>query len=233
MRVGTRVVYPEEVGRWEADLVQISVYRGHRGNLHRMRQCAAECRKRGLSFVVHPVGYSLLEEEPEDLREMAQCADLALILHDERNVRGGRLEGPEEARFLEALGRLRALARISFENATSTEDVVWFWDRFADSITLDIGHVESAGLNSVEFVKELPEDIVHRIEFVHMHRNADLRGGITDHWPPTPYCREVLALRHLLRRKRNVSVLLEVNEMEMIGQSLKLIRGLRQELKTK
>lgn len=73
-----------------------------------------------------------------------------------------------------------------------------------------------------------PEE-VGRIEFVHMHRNNGLHGGITDHWPLRPDCREVRALRKLLARRSDVSVILELNEVEQIGESLDILRSLTPE----
>jgi sugar phosphate isomerase/epimerase len=120
--------------------------------------------------------------------------------------------------------------RISFENATHVADVRWFWDNYAESITFDIGHAEVAGLDSIAFVRSLDDETVGKIEYVHVHRNNGLHGGITDHWPLTPGCREVEALRELLRRKSGIGVILELNETEQIGESLRILRHLRDEL---
>jgi hypothetical protein len=86
--------------------------------------------------------------------------------------------------------------------------------------------VESAGLDSVEFVRSLDHGIIDKLQFVHMHRNNGLRGGITDHWPLIPDCMELRALRELLNLKSDISVILEINELEIIGESLKLLREL-------
>jgi hypothetical protein len=61
-----------------------------------------------------------------------------------------------------------------------------------------------------------------------MHRNGALRGGLTDHWPLLPGCRELQALRELLKRKRDVGVILEINETWETGTSLSLLRELRE-----
>ncbi len=231
MTVGSRVVFPEEVGLWDAEILQISVYRGMKGNLGLMRDCAALCRERAVPFVVHPVGFSLMREGMlKPLKEMAELTDLALILHDEKAPGGGRLEGPHRDTFIKALEQLRPLASVSFENAADTGDVRWFWDRFADSVTLDIGHVEAAGLDSVRFVKSLDAGTVGKIRFVHIHRNNGLHGGITDHWPLTPGCRELRALAELVKVNPDVSVILEVNDTDTIGEGLKLLRALREEI---
>lgn len=228
MRVGTRILYPEEVAFWNAEILQISVYRSMNGSLDFMRKCTDACKEAGIRYVVHPVKYSLLLEEMfNDLREMAGLSDLALILHDERTPDGNRLKGKYITQFRNALEELKSITHVSIENAAHTGDVRWFWNSFAGSITLDIGHIESFGLDSVEFVKSLDQDLAEKIEFVHMHRNNGLHGGITDHWPLTPDCRELRALKELLKIKPDVSVILELNEVEEIEGSLDLLRGLR------
>ncbi len=228
MIIGTRVLYPEEVDFWNAEILQISVYHGMKGSLDFMRECSSAFRDAGLRYVIHPVGYSLLQEEIfNELREMAQQTDRALILHDERNPDGTRLGNEWIAKYRKALERLSSIARVSIENAADTPDIRWFWDTFADSITLDIGHVESAGLNSVEFVHALDEQSLKKVRFVHIHRNNGLHGGITDHWPLSPGCREIRALEELVRVKPDVSVILEINEVEEIDESLSLLRELR------
>ena len=198
------------------------------GNLDFMRKCAYACKNAGIRYVVHPVKYSLLQEDMHnDLREMAGLADLALILHDEKTPEGERIKGHYEAPFRDILEELKSITSVSFENATDTEDVQWFWNNFADSITLDIGHVESSGLNSIEFVKSLDKKSIKKINFVHIHRNNGLRGGITDHWPLKPDCRELLALEELIKIKPDVSVILEINEIEMIDESIDLLKALK------
>ena len=231
MIIGSRILYPEEVGLWDVELLQISVYRGMKDNLNLMRDCAQRCKEVGIRYVVHPVEYSPLREEVfKDIREMAEWSDLALILHDVRTPDGERLNGEYDIRFRSALEELVSITNVSFENATDTGDVRWFWSTYADSITLDIGHVESSGLDSVDFVRSLDDDSIKKIQFVHMHRNNGLHGGITDHWPLTPDCREIRAFKELIRKKPDVSVILEINETDMIGASLRLLSALRDEL---
>jgi hypothetical protein len=228
MLIGTRVLYPEEVDYWNADLLQISIYRGMNGGLELMRKCARACKDAGIRYVIHPVKYSLLQKDMlEELLEMAGLTDLALIMHDERSPNGRRLAGESEDIFRKSLGKLKAVTPVSLENSTDTRDIHWFWNNFADSITLDIGHVESSGLDSVEFVKSLDEDCIKKIQFVHLHRNNGLRGGITDHWPLVPGCRELKALKELINLKTDINVILEINEIEKINESLDLMRELR------
>jgi hypothetical protein len=199
-------------------------------NLKFMRECVRACRNAGIQYVIHPVKYSLLDKETfNDLEEMAALADRALILHDERSTGGNRLEGDHITQFEDALKKLVSMASISIENAAHTGDIQWFWNTYADSVTLDIGHVESFGLDSLEFVGSLDDRSLEKIQFVHMHRNNGLHGGITDHWPLTPDCREVRALKKLIKMKPDISVILEINEVEEIDHNLILLKTIRDE----
>ncbi|MDH4027429.1 MAG: hypothetical protein OEU95_01185 [Nitrospirota bacterium] len=232
MKIGTRILYPEEAGLWDADILQISVYRDMKDNMDIMKACVRSCRDAGMPYVIHPVGYSLLQQEMlEDVWEMAQLSDTALILHDERSPEGERLGPRQEGLFMNALKELSSITSVSFENAVNTRDIQWFWDSYADSITLDIGHIESSGLSSAEFVTSLDSGSIEKIRFVHMHRNNGLHGNITDHWPLTDNCREVLALEELLRTRPDISVLLEINEAEETDRSLDILRNIRDRLK--
>lgn len=231
MRIGSRIVRPEEAGRWDIEIVQISVYSGFPYSIELMRESVSECRLRGLRYVLHPVNFSLLDPAAmENLRVMAELAGDALILHDERSSDGGRLTGNEGDSFNRSLEDLRSVVHVSFENATDTPDINWFWSNYADSITLDIGHIEAAGIDSVGFMKGMDVHTLSRVEYVHMHRNAEFRRGLTDHWYLIPGCRELHALRELLLRKDDVDVILEINETDMIEGSLMLLRELREEV---
>jgi hypothetical protein len=227
MKAGTRIVYPDDISRWEADIFQISVYRGISDHMKVMEESCSRCRDKGKNYVIHPVGFSVLRgDDLDSISRMAELADLALILHDERTAAGERLDAPAVDAFHSALHALSDLAEISIENAAATGDIDWFWSEFADSVTLDIGHVESSGLDSVGFVKAIEDRVIDKLQYVHIHRNNGLHGGITDHWPLTADCREVSALRELLRRKSDISVILELNEVESIGDNLSLLRSL-------
>lgn len=231
MLIGTRLVYPDEVGLWDAELMQISVYRNMEKNLNIMMDSVQACRDAEIRFVIHPVGYSLLDDDAlRTLAIMAEWSDNALILHDERAPDGSRLTGDYGDRFRKALKELGAITRISLENAIDTVDVQWFWNNFADSVTIDIGHIEAAGLNSVEFIKELSEDTIDKVQYVHLHRNNGIHGGITDHWPLNCGCRELRSLEELIKRKSDLNVILELNETNEIGESLRILRKLRDRL---
>jgi len=228
MVIGTRILYAEEVDYWNAELLQISVYYGMDRNIEMMEKAARACREAGIRYVIHPVRYSLLDDAMlQDVLRMAEWTDSCLILHDEKTPDGNRITGQDETRFRNAISRLQTLTSVSFENAVDTADIHWFWDRFADSVTLDIGHIESAGLDSLAFVTSLDEAVVQKIQFVHIHRNNGLRGGITDHWPLSSGCREIETLKALLQVKQDISVILEINEIEQINESLNILRSLR------
>jgi sugar phosphate isomerase/epimerase len=230
IRIGTRITHPEEVSIWEADLLQISVYYGRQDNLERLKRCAHACREKEMRYVIHPVMYSIMDRAMfRELKEMAKYSDLALILHDEKTIDWRRLEGDHKKVFRALLSELESISPVSFENATDTADAVWFWNNYANSITLDIGHLELAGINSIEFVKSLDQGIIRRIHYVHMHRNNGWRNGLTDHWYLVPDCREIMALRELLKRTHDIGIFLEINEPEMTGESMKILRALRDE----
>lgn len=235
MLTGYRITSPGEAGLFEADLLQISVYHGNPGNIERVRQCVQACGRLGRPFVVHPVNYSLLAGGGglAELRAMAHLAapGLGLILHDEINpAGGGRLRGESGNLVRDIAGELESICPVSFENAVYVKDAIWFWENFASSITLDIGHLEAAGIDSPGFVKSLPPGLVEKINYVHMHRNFAFRGGITDHWPLIPGCRELEALGELLKRKSDFGAILELDPEE-VKESLMLMK--EQEKKTK
>jgi hypothetical protein len=219
---------PEQVHTWDLDIAQISFYKGSRFNLEHIKACVLACRKEGLSYVIHPVGYRITDTEMfNEINSVSAWADEALILHDERAADDRRLAGTDGQEFRKALNALTSRLHVSFENATHTKDIVWFWQHYADSVTIDLGHVESSGLDSIEFVKNLDREIVDKTEYIHMHRNGDFRNGLTDHWYLTPDCRELSALKEFINLKPDVSVILEINEIEMIEESLLLLREMR------
>ena len=231
MQIGTRVHSPQEVNQWDTDILQISVYYGIGDNVTQIRKCVEVCKERQKRYVIHPVLYSLFHRKMfRDLKVMADLADIAIILHDEKTSDWKRLTGEYETTFRELLNELQSVTTVSFENAADTRDVVWFWNTYADSITFDLGHVELAGMDSIQFVKSLDKAIIDKIQYVHVHRNNGWRNGPPDHWYLTPDCREVQALKELLKRKSDVGVLLEINETEKTEESLEILRKIRAEL---
>lgn len=234
MIYGYKVTTEEEVGLYPAGLIQIAVHGGFRQKKNHMVRAVSACRSQNIRYVIHPIGYYLSETRHDQrermlevMRTIAEYVDLALIIHDETTPWGTRLEGIYEVAFSEALSEMLKICPVSIENASNTHDVKWFWRRFPTSVTLDIGHIEAAGINSLRFVTELEADILERLEFVHLHRyNGPHNGGLRDHWSLLKDCRELRALEHLLERKKDIGIILEVNDTENLGESLKFVEKL-------
>jgi sugar phosphate isomerase/epimerase len=233
MRIAYRVTRPEDVGRWDGEFAQLSVYRHWQGSLEGAGECVRLLKEQSIRYVIHPVGYSVAAggDQEKTVMELAEVADLGIILHDERSPGGGRLSGEREERFRRVIADLSKMTAVSFENANDTGDAPWFWERFAESVTLDIGHVEGAGFDSVKYVSELPAAVVEKIDYVHMHHNNGLRGGLTDHWPLKEGCREMKALEALLDRWDGFDAILEINELEEVNESIRMLRALWSRLK--
>jgi hypothetical protein len=234
MIYGYRVVTADEVGLYPAGLVQISHYRGPRNGIGQMIRAVQECRSQGIRYVIHPLGYFLADtrdtyrsETMDVMRTIAEHVDLALIIHDETTPWGARLHDTYERAFKDALEELSSLCTISIENAGNTHDIKWFWRLFAPSVTIDIGHLEAAGIDSIRFITELEIDIINKINYVHLHRYNGLHwSGLKDHWSLLKDCKELKALKVLLERKEDVGVILEINDMENLKESLAMLEKL-------
>ncbi len=234
MIYGYRVVNEKEVGLYPAGLVQISHYRGPSDGIDKMIRAVHACRSQGIRYVIHPLGYFLSDtretyraETMDVMKKIAEHVDLALIIHDERTPGGARLRDTYERAFRDALEELSSLCTVSIENAGDTCDIKWFWKLFAASVTLDIGHLEAAGIDSIRFIKELETDIINKINYVHLHRYNGLhRSGLKDHWSLSKDCKELKALKVLLERKEDVGVILEINDMENLKESLAFLEKL-------
>ncbi len=238
MQLGYRLSKKEEVGLYRADLVQISYWKRFGPNLNEIKETAARCRDRGIRFVIHPVFTMLSEIRPahreknlEELLTLAELADLGLIVHDEVRPGGARLPEERLAAYGIALEQLRAHCPVSIENAGNTNDIGWFWEKFDGAVTVDLGHFESSGIDSMSKMKALPTAIVDRINYVHIHRKNGDHGGIMDHWPLTEDCAELAALEVLVKRKPQLAAILEVNEMEEVGRNLQMLAELRNRLR--
>lgn len=233
MIFGYRITTKEEVGLYEAALVQISIYNGWGMGVEGLEEITSLCREKKIRYVIHPVNFFLSEtrererrETMEVLRKVARLTDMAMILHDERVPPGSRLFGLWDKYYREALGELEGICKVSIENAINSHDVEWFWRNYASSITIDIGHLEAAGINAQKWVKDFPSDLLDKVEYIHLHRNNGLRAGLTDHWPIKKGCRELKALESLLKRKSDIKVILEVNETEAMEENLRILREL-------
>jgi hypothetical protein len=234
MIYGYRVVNEEEVGLYPTDMVQISHYRGEGKGIGKMIRAAHACRSRGIRYVMHPLGYGLSDtrytyrsETMDVMRTIAEHVDLALIIHDETTPWGARLHGTYERAFRDALEELSSLCTVSVENAGNTHDIKWFWKLFAPSVTIDIGHLEAAGIDSIRFINELEIDIINKINYVHLHRYNGLHwSGSKDHWSLLKDCKELKALKVLLEQKEDVGVILEINDMENLKESLAILEKL-------
>jgi sugar phosphate isomerase/epimerase len=242
MEIGYRIIRPEDVGAQPLRFAQISLWRtadwgvadGERA-VNETIQIAGTCRQRGIRTVFHPLEYPLTGEHAartmDVMRRLASAADLGIIIHDEGGAGGQRLSAAEETSFEKNLRVISALTTVSIENAFNSGDITRFWERFVVpapktvSITLDIGHLESADIDSIAFVRNMPEHLLDRVYFVHMHHKGAERYGIKDHWPLVSGCREIEALRVLLSRKPDLRVILELETKgEGVRESIELLR---------
>ena len=201
-------------------------------------EIAGACKARGIRTVYHPLEYPLANERASQtvdvMRRLAAVADLGIIIHDEGGAGLKRLPAEEEATFERNLREISSFCHVSIENSFNSGDVTWFWERFAVptsdnvSITLDIGHLELAGVDSIAFVQNMPQHLIDRTRFVHMHHHNELElRGVKDHGPLLPDCREIEALKVLLKRKRDVWVILELDAAEDgMRQSIELLKNL-------
>jgi sugar phosphate isomerase/epimerase len=243
MELGYRIMRPEDVGKQPLTFAQISLWRianwdvaeGERAVTEAIEMAAA-CKARGIRTVYHPLEYPLTgehaSETPGVLRRLAAKADLGIIIHDEGGAGGKRLTPGEERTFEEKLAGISSLCPVSLENSFNSGDITRFWERFVApapdsvSITLDIGHLELAGLHSTKFVRDLPRKLIERIRFVHMHHHdaGDLHP-VKDHKPLIPGCREIDALNVLRERKKDLWVILELDAAEKgMRESIGLLR---------
>jgi len=245
MEIGYRIVRPGDVGKQQPTFAQISLWKnaswgvatGERA-VQDAIQIAAACKAQGIRTVFHPLDYSLVNDEAIDtravMRRLAAASDLGIIIHDEGKGKGKRLSVAEEAEFERNLGVISECCPVSIENAFNSGDITWFWERFVVpapervSITIDIGHLESADIDAIAFIRSLPNRLTDRIRFVHMHHRASERYGIKDHWPLVSGCREIEALKELLQRRPDVWVIVELDaEEDGMAQSIELLNQVR------
>src|SRR5574337_146161 len=247
MKIGYRIIRPGDVGAQAVNFAQISLWRsadwgvsdGERG-VQEAIAIARECRERGVRTVYHPLEYPLTGEfAPHTLdvmKRLAAAADLGIIIHDEGGENHGRLTGAEAVQYGIHVRAISRICPVSIENSYNSGDITWFWERFVVpmpetvSITLDIGHIELAGIDSVSFVKALPEHLVRRIEFAHMHHHEKEARGVKDHRPLTAGCREIEALSILRERKKDLWVIVELDAAQAgMKESIELLERMRTE----
>lgn len=242
MQIGYRVIRPADVGSQDLPFVQISLWReahwgvvdGEHGIVEALGM-AADCRGRGIRQVFHPLEYPLANADGDRtldvLRRLAAASDLGIIIHDEGGAGGNRIDAAGAAAYEHRLREASRLCPVSVENSFNSRDILWFWERFVlsqdgnVSITIDIGHLESAGVDAISFVRDLPARFLERVRFVHMHHKGAERWGVVDHWPLEPGCREMKALQALLERKQDLWVILELDAgREGVRESAKLLQ---------
>jgi len=244
MEIGYRIMRPDDIGAQPLKFAQISLWKaadwgvsdGDRA-VSEAISMAEKCRKQGIRTVFHPLEYSLSNQQAEKtaevFRRLSHASDLGIIIHDEGGEDGDRLSSKRAAAYEHQVRTIAGLCHVSIENSFHSKDILWFWERFvlslqADvSITIDIGHLETAGVDSITFISELPQPMVDRVRFVHIHHQGEERYGVKDHWPLVPGCRELDALQALLRRKRDLFVILELDAwQDEHGESIQLLRDL-------
>ncbi len=234
MEIGYRVFNKGDISKFDSDFVQVSIWHKNVTDLGRIVGVCDALHERGVPYVVHVLGVQISDNRSEGeealsvLREYAKMSDLGLIIHDEILPNGDRLTGPRRAQFEKGLRELGKICKVSLENSYDSHNAPWFWSEFADSITVDIGHFVSAGIDVLEVIKNLRDEHLSRIDFAHVHKNNGWRpGGITDHWPLEEGCVELLALAKLLKRKKDIKVVVEVDGRdEELMKSIELVSEL-------
>ncbi len=219
MQLGYRIIRPADVGTQPLNFVQISLWRQANWGVSEGEQAVTEaietasvCRTRGIRSVFHPLDYPLTNAEAGRtmavMRRLAAASDLGFIIHDEGGNHS-RLSDSEAEQYEKNVRELANLCPVSIENSYNSGDITWFWERFvltapqAVTITLDIGHLELAGIDSLSFVRSMPQQLLDRIVFVHMHHHDPQDAHLVkDHKPLVDGCREIEALKALNVRKR-------------------------------
>ena len=244
MELGYRIIRPQDVGTQRLLFAQISLWRSANWGVAEGEQAVTEaieiasaCKERGIRTVFHPLEYPLANEHADHtmgiMRRLAAASDLGIIIHDEGGSLGKRLSLAEEALFEKNLAEISTLCHVSIENSFNSHDITRFWEWFVVpapktvSITVDIGHLEAADIDAIAFVRDLPQRLAERVNFAHMHHKVTERNGIKDHWPLVAGCREIDALKELLKRRPDVRVVLELDAAgDGMGQSIELLKDL-------
>ncbi len=242
MQLGYRIIRPADIGTQTVPFAQISLWRkadwgvtdGERGVLEAIAT-ARTCREQGIRTVFHPLEYPLTgphaAETVKMMQRLATASDLGIIIHDE-GAGSGRLSGDEASAYEANVRAVSRLCPVSIENSYNSGDITWFWERFvvpmpeSVSLTLDIGHLELAGINSVDFVRGLSPVLLSRLQFVHIHHHdGNAAGWVRDHRPLVPGCREIEALRLLHARKKGLWIVVELDASEQgMAESIELLK---------
>lgn len=245
MEIGYRIIRPSDVGTQTVKFAQISLWRradwgvsdGERG-VREAIETARECKSRGIRTVYHPLEYPLTGEiaahTVDVLKKLAAASDLGIIIHDEGGENRNRLAGGEAVQYGVNVRAIVRVCPVSIENSYNSRDIIWFWQRFVVpmpdtvSITLDIGHFEGAGIDSIGFIEALDQTLVKRIQFVHIHHHDPYAQGVKDHRALVPGCREIEALKVLIKRKSDVRVIVELDAAEEgMKESIELLKQMR------
>lgn len=248
MQIGYRIIRPSDVGTQAVSFAQISLWSradwgvsdGERG-VQEAIAIARECALKGTRTVYHPLEYPLTGSQANEtvdvLRRLATASDLGIIVHDEGGENRGRLSSVQAAQYGGNVEIISRLCPISIENSFNSGDITWFWEQFVlpmpetVSITLDIGHVEGAGIDSISFIDSLAESVARRIRFVHIHHYNEHARGVKDHRPLVRGCREIEALKLLLKRKKELWVIVELDAAEAgMRESIELLERVKAEL---
>jgi sugar phosphate isomerase/epimerase len=239
MKTAVGILAGEDSPGVGCDFVQVAMFRDSyeiRGAQTALFSTIDSLKKSGVRYVLHPVGYFLsetrLSERAEILKVLeaiAKQSDMGMILHDETTAWGTRLEGIFAEAFQEAMERLLTICPVSIENAVHSPDAMWFWRRFARSVTLDVGHLESAGLDSEAFVAALDLSTLEKIDYVHVHRYDGAANY--DHRGLKAGCRELSALKKLLAARPDAGVILELLNKDEIEDNLDMLFQLKKEPK--
>lgn len=234
MEIGYRVFKKADVSKFDLDFTQVSIWHKTPTDIGRVACICDELKDLSMPFVIHVLGLYLSDTRPEreealaTLTEYAKLCGMGLILHDETLPNGGRLTGPWRANYEKGLRVLESKCNVSLENSHDSHNALWFWDEFANSITLDIGHFVSAGMDVFQVIKDLSNKHISRLDYVHVHKHNGWKpGGITDHWALEKECFELRALEELLRKKDDVKVVVEVDGDEDLRRSIEMVEELR------
>ncbi len=234
MEIGYRIFDPGDALKFDSDFIQVSVWHKEERDVQRMKRMCERLRSERMPYIAHLLGLYLSDTRPQrevalsTLKEYAKSSGGVLILHDETLPGGARLHGPWRKNYARGLEELQRICRVSIENSNDSSSALWFWKEFADSITFDIGHFVSAGIDVLNVIDGLSEEHIEKLDYIHVHRHNGWKPiGISDHWALERDCVELRALRKLLDIKNDVGVVVEVDGEDELRRSMDLVYELR------